>query len=67
MIANRLKAKIIEKGFTVTEVTKAVGMTNTTFWRKCKGISEFTLKEVKAFKDVLSLTDDEVRYIFFES
>lgn len=64
-MVNRLRGKIIEKGFTVSEVAKAMGINTVTFWRKCKGISGFTLKDIIAIRDFLALTNEELLFIFF--
>ena len=66
MLANRLKAKIIERGFSIADVARQIGLHPATFWRKCKGISNFTLKEIKAIKELLNLTEAETKYIFFD-
>ena len=66
MLSNKLKAKIIEKGSSVAEVSKAIGINPATFWRKCNGSSSFTRKEIIGIKEFLHLTVGEVMYIFFE-
>ena len=65
MLSNRLRAKIIEKGSSVSEVSKAIGINPATFWRKCNGVSSFTRKEILDIKEFLHLTVEEVMYIFF--
>ena len=65
MLSNRLKGKIIEKGSSVAQVCKAIGINPATFWRKCNGASSFTRKEIIAIKEFLQLTVEEVMYIFF--
>lgn len=62
---NKLRAKIIERGYSVNEVSAAIGINPATFWRKCKGISSFTLDEIQKIKAFLNLSDVEVMYIFF--
>lgn len=65
MLSNKLRAKIIEKGSSVSEVSKAIGINPATFWRKCNGVSSFTRKEILDIKEFLQLTVEEVMYIFF--
>lgn len=65
MLSNRLKAKIIEKGSSVSDTAKNIGINPATFYRKCSGKSNFTRKEMLGIKDYLNLTSEEVMHIFF--
>ena len=65
MLSNRLKAKIIEKGSSVSEVSKAIGINPATFWRKSNGVSNFTRKEILDIKECLDISPEEVMNIFF--
>jgi hypothetical protein len=60
-----LRAKIIERGFTVDSFCKEAGFVRSTFDRKLTGQTEFTRDEIETIIVVLNLTDDELRNIFF--
>lgn len=62
---NKLKGKMIEKGYNVASLSKAIGMHRGTFYRKLNHDGDFTIKEANAMVLVLSLNRDEVNAIFF--
>ena len=62
---NLLRAKIVEKGFTVESFCVAAGFNRSTFDRKLTGQNEFTRAEIEKIIVVLCLSDEEVRRIFF--
>ena len=62
---NKLKGKIIEKGYNVAEVSKAIGMDKGTFYRKLNNEGDFSIKEADKIIVALDLTLDEARAIFF--
>lgn len=66
MLENRLKGKIIERGSTMDDVARSIGVHPVTFRRKCKGTSSFTLKEIKCIKSTLNLSEEETKFIFFD-
>lgn len=61
---NRLKAKIVERGTNIEEVSKKIGIDKATFYRKM-GNNSFLVKEVDAITKELSLTKEEATSIFF--
>lgn len=65
MRENLLRAKIVERGFTVESFCVAAGFNRSTFDRKLTGQNEFTRAEIEKIIIVLCLTDEEVRRIFF--
>ena len=65
MRANALRGKIVEKGMTIGEFCEAAKFVRSTFDRKLNGSSEFDRDEIERIIDVLDLTWDEARNIFF--
>lgn len=64
----KLKGKIVENGLTLHDVAKALGIDDSTLYRKMKnnGIS-FTIGEANKLTKCLRLTKDEAMDIFFNS
>lgn len=65
MKENLLRAKIVEKGFNIDSFCKVAGFVRSTFDRKLTGQTEFDRSEIEKIIDVLELSDDEIRNIFF--
>lgn len=65
MNENALRGKIVECGFNIDSFCKEAGFARSTFDRKLTGQSEFTRDEIYKIIDVLHLTDDDIRRIFF--
>lgn len=65
MKENLLRAKIVEKGFNIDSFCKEAGFVRSTFDRKLTGQTEFDRSEIQKIIDVLELTNDEIRNIFF--
>lgn len=59
-----LKAKMVEKDLSATEMAKALGIQVSTFYNKMSGKSEFTFSEVRKMACVLMLTKREFIEIF---
>lgn len=62
---NKLKGRIIEKGYSVATLAKAIGVDKSTFYRKLGGECPFTIQDADRIADVLQLTPDEAVAIFF--
>lgn len=58
------RAKVIEKGFTLTQIAAKIGISEATLSRKVTGISDFTRKEIYAIVRILALERDDVDRIF---
>lgn len=65
ILANELKAEIIRKGETVKSISSKMGMDRGTFYRKMKGISEFTRADIRKLVDILGLSSNVAMRIFF--
>lgn len=65
MKENLLRAKIVEKGFNIDTFCKASGFVRSTFDRKLTGQTEFDRNDIQKIIEVLELSDEEIRNIFF--
>ena len=65
MDERKLKAAMAMSGISVTELSFKCGMSAVSFYRKTKGLSEFTQKEIMAIRDVLKLSNESMCDIFF--
>lgn len=61
---NKLKGKLIEKGYTVERISLELGINSSTFYRKLKNDS-FAINEADKIVSILSLTGKEASSIFF--
>ena len=63
---NKLKAKMVENGINVDEISDMIGVDRATFYRRLANNGEtFSIKEADMIINVLNLTKDEVNSIFF--
>lgn len=60
----KLRIAMIEKGYNVAKLAEAIGISESTLYRKIRGDSEFTLSEMLAICRVL---DTKWKGIFFDS
>ena len=65
MRSNVLRGKIVENGMTIGEFCDRANFVRSTFDRKLSGASEFDRDEIERIIDVLGLTWDDARNIFF--
>ena len=61
---NLLKSKIALSGLTFKELAQKIGIPYQNFSKRNAGKIEFNAKEIKALKEVLNLTNDDVAEIF---
>jgi hypothetical protein len=61
-----LRAKIVEAGYNQGTFLRAIGMGNTTFWRKIHKNKPFSVVEIIRISGVLNLTNDIRDRIFFD-
>lgn len=59
-----LKIKLLERGFTIPELAKAIGISQASIYVKLNGKRDFSYSEVMAIKKTLNLTVDEFNSIF---
>lgn len=63
---NKLKAKLVEVGMNVEELSEKIGMDRATFYRRLSSNGEtFSIKEADSIINELGLTKEEVNAIFF--
>lgn len=66
MHVNRFKGKVIERGLTMTELARKMGIDRSTLYRKIENDgSTLTIKEVNSICRILDLTKEEATAIFF--
>lgn len=65
MNGNELLAEIKRQGKTVKGLCEVLNISTSTFYKKLKGVSEFTRREIVEIKHYLDLTDEKMRLIFF--
>ena len=62
---NLLNSKVALSGLTFKELAKKIGMPYQSFNNRKTVKIEFNSSEIKALKDILNLTNDDVAEIFF--
>ena len=63
---NKLKGKIVEKGLSIEDLAKTLGIDRATIYRKLRRNAETLLiKEANAIVSALGLTSEETVSIFF--
>ncbi len=67
MDTNMLKAVLVRNGDNVTALADKMGLSQTALYRRINGETDFDYKEIKAIKDIYSLSPDEIDAIFFTS
>ena len=64
MDTNKLLYFIKDRGFRVDDFCKEMGMSVSTFYRRCKEAT-FRLKDIYKISDFLNLSQEDVNSIFF--
>ena len=64
MDLNRLKGKIIEKGWNVETLAEHIGVERSSMYRKLNNFEKITIGEAKRIKDALDLSNEEASSIF---
>ena len=64
---NKLRAKIAERGTTMTEIVKKIRIDPSSMSRKVKGSNDFTVGEMQAIVTELQMTPNEAMDIFLPS
>lgn len=63
--ANELRAELARGGLSIPQAADKIGISKKAFYCKMEGTSEFKQSEIKALKQLLSLSDTRVSEIFF--
>ncbi len=66
MQINKLKAKMVELGYTQEDIAKQIGLSNSSLNLRMTERVDFKLPEIVDLQKVLNLTNDDVIAIFFE-
>lgn len=71
MDGRKLKSELVLHGYSVETLLSlleehGIHMTRSTWYRKTRGISEFTRKEIEALTHVLNLDQESMIDIFFK-
>lgn len=62
---NKLKAKLVENGMTVEDLSNSTGLTKATIYRRFKNPNEITIEEVDRIANTLAMNASEAVAIFF--
>ncbi len=64
MNRNLLKAEMIKHGYNGQTLSEEIGISESAFYRKMNGASEFTQGEIMAIKKILEMDHDTVFAVF---
>ena len=67
MKSNLLKAEMVKNGVSGKQLSSTIGISESAFYRKLAGESEFTQGEIAAIANALRMTWDTVYSVFFEA
>lgn len=62
----KLKAILILKGLTLSDLSKAIGISKQSLSMKINNVRDFKAKEIKAISDYLELDSEQTNGIFFK-
>lgn len=65
MNSNLLDYKAKTMGLSVADVANALGVDESTYYRKRSGRTDFTRNELRILRDLLNLSAEEMNEIFF--
>lgn len=71
MNADLLKGKLLIKGYSISEIVNklnedGLSITKSAFYKKLRGETQFTAKEITAITKVAGFTKEEMYSIFFK-
>ena len=64
MDLNKLKGKIVEKGWNVETLAEHIGVDRSSMYRKLSNFEKITIGEARKITTALSLTNEEASSIF---
>ena len=67
MNKSKLKSYISLNNDTVKELSKALGITRYSYYKKLNGVTDWKLNEIKVIKSRYYLDMDKIEEIFFET
>ena len=66
MNGRELKAQLIRKGISADQICTALGISRSAWFRKMRGLSQFTVGEIVGLRRELDLDDALTIFIFFD-
>lgn len=67
MDTNMLKSVLVKNGDNVAALADKMGLSQAALYRRINGETDFDYKEIKAIKDIYSLSPEDIDAIFFTS
>ena len=64
MDLNKLKGKIVEKGWNVETLAEHIGVDRSSMYRKLNNFEKITIGEAKRIAEALELSNEDASYIF---
>ena len=64
MDLNKLKGKIVEKGWNVEKLAEHIGVDRSSMYRKLNNFEKITIGEAKKIASALELSNEDATYIF---
>ena len=64
MDLNKLKGKIVEKGWNVEKLAECIGVERSSMYRKLNNFEKITIGEAKRIASVLELSNEDAASIF---
>ena len=64
MDLQKLKGKLVEKGWNVETLAEHIGVERSSMYRKLNNFEKITIGEAKKITDVLELSNEDASYIF---
>lgn len=65
MNSNLLKAEMVKHGINGQQLSAQIGISESAFYRKMNGSSEFTQGEIRSIADTLHLDNESIITVFF--
>ena len=62
-----LRAAIARTGKKLSEIATELGISRTAFYKKIKGVTDFTQSEIAGLAKCLALSPEQILFIFFDS
>lgn len=66
MNKQKLKAAMVLENLTTDKLCAEIGISNTAWWRKISGKTQFTQGEISRLRQILKLTAEQTVEIFFD-
>ena len=64
MDLNKLKGKIVERGWNVEKLAESIGVERSSMYRKLNNFEKITIGEAKRIATALNLSNEDASYIF---